>query len=119
MYVLDLVGVLTLYELTLQARPTFAAPVIDPAPFRQLRKYTRVEHAKSYTNGKENNLVDAGLALGRSFRVGMGGQGQVVHIGSLYRNPKPTRSDTLAVDKLRLVQNTEVSVCVSSYGSQV
>ncbi len=82
--------------------------MIDPAPFRQFRKYSRVEQAKSYTSGKEGNLVDAGLALGRSFRVGLGGQGQIVHLGPLYGKPSPTRSDVLAVDKLRLVEDKEV-----------
>lgn len=82
--------------------------MIDPAPFRQFRKYTRVQLNESYTNGKENSLIDAGLGLGRSFRVGLGGQGQVVHLGSLYGNPKPTKSDTIAVDSISLVQNKQV-----------
>ena len=83
--------------------------MIDPAPFRQLRKYARVELNQSYTKGKEANLVDVGLALGRSFRIGLGGQGQVVHLGALYGTPKPGKSDALAIDKLRLVEIKEVS----------
>lgn len=91
------------------ARPNFSAPVIDPAPFRQLRKYTRVELSKSVVAGREASLVDAGLALGRSFRVGWGNQGQVVHLGQLYNQPKPGKSDALAVDTLRLVSRPQVS----------
>lgn len=34
-------------------------------------------------NGMEGYVIDAGLALGRSFRVGWGPGGTLVHLGSL------------------------------------
>lgn len=33
--------------------------------------------------GNESAFVDAGLALGRSFRVGWGPSGKLVHLGEL------------------------------------
>lgn len=90
-------------------RPNFSAPVIDPAPFRQLRKYARVELDRSVMAGREGSVVDEGLGLGRSFRVGCGQQGQIVHLGSLYNKPKPAKSDALAIDRLKLVSHAEVS----------
>lgn len=56
---------------------------IDPAPYRPTRKYARVESSASAVNGMEGYVIDAGLALGRSFRVGWGPGGTLVHLGSL------------------------------------
>jgi hypothetical protein len=47
------------------------------------RKYARVEAASSAVNGSESALVDAGLAFGRSFRVGWGPAGSLVLLGKL------------------------------------
>jgi nuclear pore complex protein Nup98-Nup96 len=52
-------------------------------PFKPTRKYARVESAASAVGGNEGVVVDAGLALGRSFRVGWGPGGIIVHLGEL------------------------------------
>ncbi|KAH7923076.1 hypothetical protein BV22DRAFT_1036756 [Leucogyrophana mollusca] len=56
---------------------------IDPLPLRPSRKYARVESSASVVAGNEGALVDAGLALGRSFRVGWGPGGTLVHLGKV------------------------------------
>ncbi|KAF7294383.1 SNF2 family helicase [Mycena kentingensis (nom. inval.)] len=56
---------------------------IDPPVFRPTRKYARVESSGSAVVGGESALVDAGLAFGRSFRVGWGPQGVLVHPGAI------------------------------------
>ena len=42
-----------------------------------------MENSASAVKGAENTTVDAGLALGRSFRVGWGPGGTIAHVGSL------------------------------------
>ncbi|GAA6038823.1 hypothetical protein JCM8097_002913 [Rhodosporidiobolus ruineniae] len=84
-------------------------PVFDPAPFRSLRTYQRVPLARSVTNGKEGNLVDAGLALGRSFRVGWGPQGEIVSLKGVYAGGTEGKSDGLKVEKLQLLENDDPS----------
>lgn len=91
-----------------QARPNFATPVLDPNPFRSFRKYSRVDLPKSVTAGMEGSLVDAGLMLGRSFRIGWGPQGQIVHIGSLYGSAPPSSSDALALSAFRALAQSNV-----------
>ena len=56
---------------------------VEPLPFRPSRKYARVEAASSLVNGSEDALVDAGLSFGRSFRVGWGPSGSLVHLGQI------------------------------------
>ena len=56
---------------------------IEPVAFRPSRKYARVESSASIVNGVEDAMVDAGLAFGRSFRVGWGPSGSLVHLGHL------------------------------------
>ncbi|KAF8652360.1 hypothetical protein AX16_004390 [Volvariella volvacea WC 439] len=56
---------------------------IEPPQYRPSRKYARVEATLSAVNGHEGALVDAGLSLGRSFRVGWGPGGKFVHLGGL------------------------------------
>ncbi|EMD35444.1 hypothetical protein CERSUDRAFT_106804 [Gelatoporia subvermispora B] len=63
-------------------RASFAQD-IEPTPFRPSRKYARVESSDSAVTGNEAAYVDAGLALGRSFRVGWGPGGTLVHLGQL------------------------------------
>ncbi len=63
-------------------RASFAHDV-EPVTFRPSRKYARVESSASIVNGVEEALVDAGLAFGRSFRVGWGPSGTLVHLGQL------------------------------------
>ena len=56
---------------------------LEPAPYRPTRKYARVESSASSVTGTEGAFVDAGLAFGRSFRVGWGPGGTLVHLGAL------------------------------------
>ncbi|KAG6844478.1 hypothetical protein H0H87_006614 [Tephrocybe sp. NHM501043] len=63
-------------------RPSFAHD-IEPAVYRPSRKYARVETSESAVQGNEGSYFDAGLAFGRSFRVGWGPGGTLVHLGSL------------------------------------
>ncbi|KAF6764293.1 nucleoporin nup189 [Ephemerocybe angulata] len=63
-------------------RASFAQD-IEPAVLRPTRKYARVEISSSIANGLEGAYVDAGLAYGRSFRVGWGPGGTLVHSGSI------------------------------------
>ncbi|KIJ61588.1 hypothetical protein HYDPIDRAFT_42554 [Hydnomerulius pinastri MD-312] len=65
-----------------QERASFAHD-IDPPIYRPSRKFARVETSASAVAGNEDALVDAGLALGRSFRVGWGPNGTLVHLGQL------------------------------------
>lgn len=76
---------------------------MDPQPFREFRKYSRVELPSSFTSGKEGNIVDAGLMLGRSFRIGCGPDGRLVHMGALYGAQKASGSDVLTLDFTRLL----------------
>ncbi|KAJ7132067.1 nuclear protein 96-domain-containing protein [Mycena epipterygia] len=63
-------------------RASFAQD-IEPPAYRPSRKYARVESSESAFAGNEAALVDAGLAFGRSFRVGWGPGGTLVHPGTL------------------------------------
>ncbi|KAJ7460571.1 nuclear protein 96-domain-containing protein [Mycena latifolia] len=63
-------------------RASFAHDIELPA-YRPSRKYARVESSESAVTGNEAALVDAGLAFGRSFRVGWGPGGTLVHPGTL------------------------------------
>ena len=56
---------------------------IESVPYRPSRKYARVDQSDSAVNGSEGAVVDAGLAFGRSFRVGWGPGGTLVHLGAL------------------------------------
>ncbi|EIN08184.1 hypothetical protein PUNSTDRAFT_102949 [Punctularia strigosozonata HHB-11173 SS5] len=62
-------------------RPSFNHAV-EPEPYRPA-KYARVENAVSSVSGQEAAMVDAGLAFGRSFRVGWGPNGTLVHLGRI------------------------------------
>ncbi|KAL6300386.1 nuclear protein 96-domain-containing protein [Sparassis latifolia] len=63
-------------------RASFAHDV-EPTPFRPTRKYSRVDGSSSAVSGSEGLVADAGLAFGRSFRVGWGPGGTLVHLGQL------------------------------------
>ncbi|KAF5379022.1 hypothetical protein D9615_006077 [Tricholomella constricta] len=60
---------------------------IEPPVYRPSRKYARVESSKSAVEGSEGAVFDAGLAFGRSFRVGWGPGGILVHLGTLCGPP--------------------------------
>ncbi|GJN94429.1 hypothetical protein Rhopal_007509-T1 [Rhodotorula paludigena] len=83
-------------------------PAIDPAPFRPHRTYERVPLASSVTTGREGNLVDAGLSLGRSFRVGWGPNGELVSLRGVYGSKKGKEaSDSLQVERLQLLSSND------------
>ncbi|BGP43602.1 hypothetical protein JCM10450v2_007777 [Rhodotorula kratochvilovae] len=98
-----------------QPAPTAAAPssaplpATDPAPFRPHRTFARTPLAQSVTNGREGNLVDAGLAHGRGFRVGWGKGGEVISLKGVYPEARKeeTGSASLRVEKLRLLANDD------------
>ncbi|TFL04498.1 nuclear protein 96-domain-containing protein [Pterulicium gracile] len=63
-------------------RASFAHDV-NPQPHRPSRKYARVDTLSSVVADNESANVDAGLSRGRSFRVGWGPSGTLVHLGQL------------------------------------
>jgi nuclear pore complex protein Nup98-Nup96 len=63
-------------------RPSFAHD-IDPPAYRPSRKYARIESSASAVTGHERCVVDAGLAMGRSFRPSWGPSGTLVHLGEI------------------------------------
>ncbi|KAI0764576.1 nuclear protein 96-domain-containing protein [Trametes elegans] len=80
---------------------------IEPEPYRPSRKYARVDSSASAFAGRENAYVDAGLAFGRSFRVGWGPGGTLVHLGDLCSptgSPKSTaNASTIKLSTIPLV----------------
>ncbi|KAK8869988.1 hypothetical protein IAR55_000558 [Kwoniella newhampshirensis] len=64
-------------------RTSFGDHPISPPRLRQPRKYTRVAEDISIAKGGESVRVDAGLALGRSFRPSWGPNGELVHFGKI------------------------------------
>ncbi|KAF8137470.1 nuclear protein 96-domain-containing protein [Boletus edulis] len=69
-------------RLDSQERVSFAHDIDHPV-YRPSRKYARVDISASAVAGNEGALADAGLALGRSFRVGWSSGGNLVHLGQL------------------------------------
>ncbi|TFY59543.1 hypothetical protein EVG20_g7759 [Dentipellis fragilis] len=69
-------------RLFARERASFAHD-LEPTPYRPSRKYARVQGSASAVKGSEGVFVDAGLAMGRSFRVGWGPAGTLVHLGEL------------------------------------
>ncbi|KAG8725116.1 hypothetical protein FRC09_008459 [Ceratobasidium sp. 395] len=74
-----------------------------------LRKYERVENDKSVTKSYTGAYMDAGLALGRSFRVGWGPDGQLVHLGKLCgasaKDVLPSSPSVVNVTQVPLLSN--------------
>ncbi|OBZ67690.1 Nuclear pore complex protein Nup98-Nup96, partial [Grifola frondosa] len=89
---------------------TSFADDIERVSHRPSRKYARVVTSASAVNGNENAFVDAGLALGRSFRVGWGPGGTIVHLGDLcgpFGSPKSSaNSSTLKKTTISLTTET-------------
>jgi nuclear pore complex protein Nup98-Nup96 len=57
---------------------------LGPTPFApSSRKYARIPNSASITTGQDGILADAGLALGRSFRVGWGPSRITAHLGRI------------------------------------
>lgn len=88
-----------------QAVPT---PVLDPTPFRPYRTYARVPLPDSVTASTSSNqgLADSGLALGRSYRVGWGSDGELITLNGVY-DLRRTKSDVLKVEKLKLLSSED------------
>ncbi|GAA5985719.1 hypothetical protein JCM10908_007085 [Rhodotorula pacifica] len=77
---------------------------------RPLRPFALVPLADSCVNGHESSLVDASLALGRSYRVGFGPQGQIVSLRGAYRKPEEAlQAGKLHVERLQLVPSPSSS----------
>ncbi|GAA6013720.1 hypothetical protein JCM11491_005071 [Sporobolomyces phaffii] len=77
-------------------------PVVDPAPFRPYRTYSRIPLQDSITRDAENSLADAGLGLGRSYRVGWGSAGELVTL-----DVGKGKSDVINIDKVKLVSEQD------------
>ncbi|KAL4262874.1 Nuclear pore complex protein NUP96 C-terminal domain-containing protein [Pleurotus pulmonarius] len=86
---------------------------IDPVPHRPSRKYARVDITSSVSAGAEGAVIDAGLALGRSWRVGWGPGGTLVHLGKLCgptsSSDVSTNSSIIHKTSLPLVDETNLS----------
>ena len=77
---------------------------------RPLRPFTLVPLADSCANNHEGSLVDASLALGRSYRVAFGPRGEVVSLRGAYQNnnnksesSSSVQAGKLHVDRIQLV----------------
>ncbi|PWN50551.1 hypothetical protein IE53DRAFT_362282 [Violaceomyces palustris] len=102
------------------ARPTFSAPQLASRPARKL---TRTDLDQSVVKGSEGLNMDAGLALGRSFRVGWGPDGTIVHNGTIVSAgalaslksisssvESPSQNlTTVKVEKLKIFKDEEIT----------
>lgn len=68
-------------EKYLAVTPALDTPETYIPTYRPLRKWKAVPHAQTLACGKEGQPADAGLMLGRSFRVSWGANGQLVTLG--------------------------------------
>ncbi|KZT25680.1 hypothetical protein NEOLEDRAFT_1156120 [Neolentinus lepideus HHB14362 ss-1] len=86
-------------------RTSFENPMA-PMSARPIRKFARMSTTKTTSMGKEHLHVDAGLALGRSFRVSWGPGGKLAHIGTLCSPFTPTKTtidlSSVSVTSLRI-----------------
>ncbi|KAL1707103.1 nuclear protein 96-domain-containing protein, partial [Schizophyllum commune] len=84
---------------------------VDLVPQRPSRKYARVSSAASAVAGCEGYYADAGLAMGRSFRVSWGPGGRLVHLGSLCapssRPSQSANSSVVTITKVPMSSSTE------------
>ena len=62
--------------------PAVRTPIDLFATINPPRKFHKAGK-ESIVDGRENVYKDAGLAIGRSFRVGWGPKGQLVHVGAV------------------------------------
>ncbi|THH28963.1 hypothetical protein EUX98_g5225 [Antrodiella citrinella] len=88
---------------------------MEPLPYRPSRKYARVGNAASAVSGNENALIDAGLTMGRSFRVGWGPGGTLAHLGHLC-GPADSSSETA---NSSIVNITSIPIFTSSQEESV
>ena len=75
---------------------------------RPLRPFTLVPLADSCANHHQGSLVDASLALGRSYRVAFGPRGEVVSLRGAYQDtksePSSVQAGKLHVERIQLVE---------------
>ncbi|ORX39687.1 nuclear protein 96-domain-containing protein [Kockovaella imperatae] len=64
-------------------RTSFGAPQPTAQQLRTPRKFQRVKLLEGIDHGSDGVQVDAGLALGRSFRVSWGPNGELAHLGKI------------------------------------
>ncbi|KAJ1311780.1 hypothetical protein OPQ81_010246 [Rhizoctonia solani] len=87
-----------------------AKPKPEPEP-EPLRKYERVSSDKSVTKAFAGAYMDAGLALGRSFRVSWGPNGELLHLGRICgvgeKDSLPSSPSVVNVSKVPLLSNPE------------
>ncbi|CAE6428515.1 unnamed protein product [Rhizoctonia solani] len=85
-----------------------AKPKPEPQP---LRKYERVSNEESVTKSFSGAYMDAGLALGRSFRVSWGPNGELVHLGKICgvttKDSLPSSSSIVSVSRVPLLSNPD------------
>ncbi|KIR74014.1 nuclear pore complex protein Nup98-Nup96 [Cryptococcus deuterogattii CA1014] len=85
-------------------RTSFGETQISLPKLRQPRKYARVMEEESVAKGAEGLKVDAGLALGRSFRCSWGPNGELVHFGKICSPTESIRADTDAIVHIEKVE---------------
>ncbi|GAA5958261.1 hypothetical protein JCM3765_004772 [Sporobolomyces pararoseus] len=90
-------------------------PVVDPTPFRPYRTYTRVPLKDSISDqtSSQQNLVDAGLALGRSYKIGWGTKGEILSLKGVY-DKSQVKSDVVKLEKLKLVSDDDDDAKISA-----
>ncbi|ODN73518.1 hypothetical protein L202_08018 [Cryptococcus amylolentus CBS 6039] len=93
-------------------RTSFGEPPVSLPIIRQKRKYARVAVDESIEKGKEGVKVDAGLALGRSWRCSWGPNGELVHLGKICGPRAKTFCNPDAVVNIEKVETLAESVNV-------
>ncbi|EJD03515.1 uncharacterized protein FOMMEDRAFT_83835 [Fomitiporia mediterranea MF3/22] len=86
-------------------RTSFAQPRSKPPP----RKYARISLSESVSAKRENMFLDAGLSMGRSFRVGWGPGNKLVHVGQLSSGASSSKlgnSSEVGLTTLRVAQTS-------------
>ena len=101
---------LTQVFLSLTQRPSFE---IDDTPLsRPSDKYTRIASAASLVKPAAEGIVaDAGLMMGRSFRVGWGPDGTLVHMGKICGQNEasaPASGSSVKLDQIQLLTSDQV-----------
>ncbi|BGP27762.1 nucleoporin nup189 [Rhodotorula toruloides] len=86
-------------------------PAVDPLPFRPLRPVTLVPFDSSITASRTSSLADAGLALSRSFRVGLGpstserGGEKIVSLRGVYEVAEGGKLD-VTIERINSLSNS-------------
>ncbi|THH11598.1 hypothetical protein EW145_g550 [Phellinidium pouzarii] len=83
-------------------RASFAQPRSHPPS----RKYVRVASSQSITASYEGVYIDAGLSLGRSFRVGWGPGDKLVHVGELSNAESSSQSANSSIVNMTSFQSS-------------